>query len=345
MTEPGNLEELIEDLGDDRMDGDLFIFENASYRLWKLGDLAVDALATVIQEGPQKACIRAAYVLGNIGSDRALRALTTALADENSTLRKNTPHYEIWHDDRVAADFYLSLYRRPIEWRNTEEVVDDDTIMSLIDAMNTSELPRDEVHALAKIADERVIELLIRALASEDDKVFHDAFYGLLNIGKVAVKPLIECLEDEKLRQPAAWLLGAIGDVQAVKPLINALNEREAIFRVTIIAALGDLRDKRAVEPLNQFLYDEDQWIRRTVIISLGQIGKENTINSIISALDDPSRVVQLGAAEVLAELGDNRARAKLEELLNTEWRDAAQNALRRLAGEPAAPSIFDKRV
>lgn len=343
MAEMNNPVELVKVLDDDRMDGDLFVFEQAAYRLWKLGEMAVDALQAAVNRGSQMTCIQAAYLLGNIGTDRALQALTRALEDENSSLRKYAAEYEPWQNDEQAAkNFYLHLYRRPIEWR-IEDTVGDEVVKTLVEAMNTNELPRDEVRALAKIGDNRVIEPLITALRIEDDKIFHDAFYGLLKIGKAAVKPLIARLEDESLRQSAAWLLGAIGDKRAVKPLINVLNAQEAQVRVIVIAALGDLRDKRAVEPLKQSLNDEDEWIRRAVIISLGQIGEKNTLPVIVSALDDTSRVVQLSAAEVLAELGDDRARGKLEELAATEWREAAQNALRRLAREPDAPSVFDR--
>jgi HEAT repeat protein len=92
-----------------------------------------------------------------------------------------------------------------------------------------------------------------------------------------------------------------------------------------------------------RFLNDPDDWTRRSTIISLGQIGDQETIDVIVSALSDSSRVVQLGSAEVLAEWGDERARNKLNELLATEWRAHARNALRRLNHEPNAPSIFDK--
>jgi len=343
-----NLEELIRALGNDRLDGEVYVFKQASYQLWKLGDMVVDSLATILHDGPEKTCIRVAYLLGNIGTDRAKAALTQALEDEASSLRRlPTVDYKIWQDDQIARDFYLKLFSRPIEWTLTEanEEVTDEIVKTLIESMNISELPRDEVYTLAKIGDERVIEPLIRSLAIEDDKVFQAAFQGLLKIGKAAVEPLIAHLKDEnsQMRLSVAWLLGAIGDAQAVAPLIDALSDQDMSVRVTAISALGDLSDSRAIEPLSRFLNDDDEWTRRAVIISLGQIGEQDTTDIIVSALDDSSQVVQLGSAQVLAELADERARDKLEELLATTWRQEAQNALRRLAREPNAPSIFDK--
>lgn len=344
MSDNDSVEELIKALDDESLDGEIFEFVKASYKLWKLGDVVVDALEPLIYESSDKVCIRAAYVLGNIGTEHAYVTLTKALEDHTSALRKNATQWEIWRDDQAAKEFYLNLYSRPMDWP-FEEAVDDVTVRTLIEAMKQSELPRDEVYALAKVGDARVIESLIWALRIEDDKIFHDAFFGLLNIGKAAVKPLIARLHDEnpQLRVIAARLLGAIGDEQAVGPLIKMLNDVDTRDRIAVIEALGDLCNMKASAPIGRFLNDEDEWTRRAVIISLGQIGEKNLIDMIVSALGDSSRIVQLGAAQVLAEWGDNRARDKLTELLATDWREEAQNALRRLDGQPDAPSIFDK--
>jgi len=55
---------------------------------------------------------------------------------------------------------------------------------------------------------------------------------------------------DQPLARKAAFILGELGDPQAVEPLIEALEYGDPIFRMTAADALGKLKDRRAVEPL-----------------------------------------------------------------------------------------------
>jgi|GEM_PF-3910946 len=84
----------------------------------------------------------------------------------------------------------------------------------------------------------------------------------------VAVKPLIKAFnsDDWKIRRWSAEALGNIGDLRALKPLINALTgkskDRNNFVRAMTAEALGKIGDERAVEPLTAAMEDHYTYVR-----------------------------------------------------------------------------------
>ena len=99
--------------------------------------------------------------------------------------------------------------------------------------------------SLGRLGDSRVLELLLAE---------QDSANTLVDIGGVAVPPLIAALEDQARpayqRVNAALALGRIEDERVVEPLIAALRDDDEDVRVAVIFALGDLKYAEAVEPL-----------------------------------------------------------------------------------------------
>jgi HEAT repeat protein len=95
----------------------------------------------------------------------------------------------------------------------------------------------------------------------------------IIDLGKQAVEPLIQTLESEKIshyyRLNAAALLGEIGDLRAVEPLIHVLQKEPAI---PVIEALGVLGDERATDPLIECLQVNNEKVRKAAFIALGKI-------------------------------------------------------------------------
>jgi HEAT repeat protein len=58
------------------------------------------------------------------------------------------------------------------------------------------------------------------------------------------------------------WALGAIGDRQAVPPLIQALGDGNSDVRAAACRALGQIGDPQALPHLIQALEDEDEDVR-----------------------------------------------------------------------------------
>jgi HEAT repeat protein len=63
-------------------------------------------------------------------------------------------------------------------------------------------------------------------------------------------------LVDDDVNYKAAWALGQIGDTRAVQPLIGALDNPDALMRVSAIHALVALRAREALPRLRQMLGD-----------------------------------------------------------------------------------------
>jgi len=83
---------------------------------------------------------------------------------------------------------------------------------------------------------------------------------ALVKIGKPAVNPLIEVLNDKNkdIRLVAVVALGEIKDKRAIPPLIEALKDEDWCVRFAAAKALGEIKDKRAVSPLIEALKDEN---------------------------------------------------------------------------------------
>jgi HEAT repeat protein len=146
------------------------------------------------------------------------------------------------------------------------------------------------------------------------------------------------------VRLDAAEVLGKIGDLRAVEPLIAALSDEDLGVRQCATDALGKIGDPRAVEPLiNSALLDESLSVRERAARALGKIG-EPTVESSIVALSDTDWDVRLDAAEVLGKIGDPRAIPALEKAINDSHenvRDKAKEALAKIKPSDGAKSIL----
>jgi len=89
-----------------------------------------------------------------------------------------------------------------------------------------------------------------------------------------AIEPLLQRLTDdgsETVRRTAAFVIGQIGDIRAVEPLLQALKDGKAVVREAAAMALGMIGDARAVEPLIQTLQDKDSWVSRAAAEALAK--------------------------------------------------------------------------
>lgn len=91
-------------------------------------------------------------------------------------------------------------------------------------------------------------------------------------LGDAAVEPLLRALNSYKLGAEAASALVKIGDT-VVEPLIQVLKtdtDNDSLFRSSVVNILGIIGDMRAVEPLIQVLMeDDDSLVRSAVVRSL----------------------------------------------------------------------------
>jgi HEAT repeat protein len=172
--------------------------------------------------------------------------------------------------------------------------------------------PQDKSHACndatgeaKQLLDKLVVEPLIIALSCREDVELQRTTAIILGeLGDVrAVEPLIKLLKNSFSHEAdaAALALGKIGDVRAVEPLIQYLKEMGS---TAAEEALGNIGDVRAVEPLILLLEHFNESVRRAVVVALGILGDARSVVPLISMLGDGNRDVRMAASESLSKLG-----------------------------------------
>lgn len=116
-----------------------------------------------------------------------------------------------------------------------------------------------------------------------------DAIRRLGTLGEVrALRPLLNSLQDrtdDLIRSESARALGLIGDRRATSVLVTRLKEeRVAIVRARIAEALGKLKDPRAVEALAAATTDTELlWVRLYSAWALGEIRDGRAIAPLLN--------------------------------------------------------------
>jgi HEAT repeat protein len=220
----------------------------------------------------------AAEALGEIGDDRAVEPLLTALKnDETGGVR--------WK----AADA-LSKLGTP-------------AVAGLISALqhDDEDVRWKTAIALGEIGDPKAIPPLISLLCDDDRYVRSRAAYALSMMGEPAVDPLIHALRkgDGNLRWGAAIALGKIQNPRAIDPLIHALADKYENVRAESAAALAAI-GKPALGPLLQILKFSDGAVRLEIVTALGELHDTGAIQPLIQLLDTADEDERKAIADAL---------------------------------------------
>jgi HEAT repeat protein len=136
---------------------------------------------------------------------------------------------------------------------------------------------------------------------------------------------------DADAARDAATSLGALGDANAVEPLIQVLSNRDGYYHAVVRAAaavsLGQLGDGRAVEPLINAIQDSLAEPSAEAIRALGAIGDSRAVNPLIDVIRNPngffSPTARRAAVGALSRLQfDERAAAELLTVSTNPWED-----------------------
>lgn len=159
--------------------------------------------------------------------------------------------------------------------------------------------------------EDREIQRLIKLLEDQEFETWRKVADDLVEIGKPAVLPLIQVLEDSNniLRGHAAIILGNIGDKEAINPIITLLDDSDSNVRGNAIIALGNFQEVRITDLLIKHLgEDEDAFNRSCAADALGHLKEKRAVEALIIALNDIDPQVQEDAAWALGEIGDKKA-------------------------------------
>ncbi len=123
---------------------------------------------------------------------------------------------------------------------------------------------------------------------------------------------------DFTVRRAAAEHLGSIGDIKAIRPLIEILEDTSEyqIVRNTAAEALVKM-DSSAIEPLIYILGNRNENIREYAMKTLVKIGLPS-LDLIIYALENGNSNIRLSSIIILGKVGDIRAIDPLVNILST---------------------------
>lgn len=208
----------------------------------RLGDRsAVPGLIAVLDDAGASVewRVEAAQHLATLGDRSGREALVRALESDEEAVR----------DEAAISLAYLSYPRTPrAPLRRMLE--DDDEARRMRAAIG-----------LARLRDAEGLPILIEVFGSEDyDR--NDRFEAIRLSGVLrderAVEPLLDVLDDERMRRRAALALGIIGDERAFEPLVTLLaTARHSTVRESSARALGYLGDVRAIPNLMRAISNE----------------------------------------------------------------------------------------
>jgi HEAT repeat protein len=290
-------------------DEDSRVATAAATALGKLGgDEAILFLLRNLQAVSPELRRLAADALKDQNEERVTIALVGALQDNDAGVRGRAARYlerRGWKPAAPREQILLYVARGQM---GEAAALGPEAIEPLERVLQTGQynLQVAALHALGKISDERVLNLLVPALKSPDHAVVVAAIEALCNAGgpkaadavlttlespdhrvrvagteavarlevKNAAQALSALLKDSMwdVRRAAATALGKVKDPQAVEGLITALRDSDPDVREAAIASVGRVRDPRAVGPLVLALVDPEIGVRRAATYTLPQL-------------------------------------------------------------------------
>lgn len=277
-----------------------------SQQLMSFGDLSRDERAQFIS------------VWAEVESWRRLKVLTdlTDLIEDNVELNFDAV-FKLGLDDddsgvRLAALRGLFEYEEPDLIRRLCEVLRDD--------------PDTEVRREAAVALGRY------AIAAEFDRLDDSDALAVKEVLTDAVEDLDE---DESVRAAALEALGAISGEETQNLIESVYEEGGLLLRVGAVDAMGRSCDEVWLPIVLREMESQSPVMRHAAAYAAGQIGEEEAVEPLADmALNDPDSDVQKGAVAALGEIGGNRAKVALKNLLyvgDDDLRDEIQEALSNL--------------
>jgi len=271
-------------------DDDLRVARDASNAVIHLGQVAVPKLLSMLEHEKAGARSAAACALGRIGGEEVVEPLIGALRDKDSSVIQHAAIGLGRIGDRRAVEPLMAALKH-----------------------KESSVRRLAATALGEIGDAAAAPLLTRALNDRDPDVRWAAKSALERVRPPRtgsnVQEFIRHLrsEYESQREEATVELGALGDPEAIYSLIALFDDEYVSIRGTAASAVARI-GPQAIEPLRQAYNTRNANVRRSVAEALGKIRDPKALELIleIAQRDDHSSVRRAAAS---ALLGRNDAR------------------------------------
>ncbi|MFZ4729786.1 MAG: HEAT repeat domain-containing protein, partial [Pseudanabaena sp.] len=310
-------------------DESLIVRSNAAEVLGRIGgkdNIDIDALLLAFNNQDSLRLARLAWILGEIGSDRAVNFLILVLKDQDSYVR------------RQAAEALGKI---------TSNKAVDALIFTLDD--QDSYVRRQAAGALGEIACNTAVDKLIMALNDEDKMVRYHAIEALGRIeSDKATDALILAINDAdpSIRSSVVWALSQhkrISDKE-FNTLIYALKDQDSDVCDDVVDALIRIDIHKAINVLTNIINSEAKDMRSDALWALGVIGSDSSIDIFMDALNDTDDKVRSNATWALGNISSKKAVEPLILILNDQdlyFRVRVAWALGNIGCEKAVDSLI----
>lgn len=291
-----------------------------------MGETVSDLMIESLKDPDKEVRSTAVRVLGRIGGERALEALTMVLEEEkDESIRWNAVLILSGMGEEAIEPLVLAMKDPVWEVRDSAATtlanMGEAAFDPLLRALNSPHryTRSRAASALGSIGDVRAVEPIIRLLDDETDFVRWNAAEALGELrDPTASEPLGQTLldKDRGIQWQAALALGKMGE-PGVQILLQALKEDGAYTTQDLIAALADLGEMRALEPIVKALGSTTKEVRWNAIIALGKLGDASAVGPLADFLTDKDESFRGNAAKALGEIRNPSAVPTLLDALN----------------------------
>jgi HEAT repeat protein len=137
---------------------------------------------------------------------------------------------------------------------------------------------------------DRVLDVLVEALEDEDEAVAGRAEDFLLWLGEAAAPAVTAAVQHSSAPHSCVWILGQIGGLVALDPLMQALDHSNARTRAEACVGLGKLRDPISLQPLLRATRDPEHIVRVRAADALDRFGTVAVIAALSAPLSPGTR-------------------------------------------------------
>jgi HEAT repeat protein len=301
---------------------------NAAEALGRIGDTsAAAALTAVLSDPDAQVWQQAAISLGRMGDARAVHPLITIVRDHHSDLRTKAIRALGQIGDVRALDPLIDVVYQ-----------EDDRWMRLF-----------AIETLGRIGDIRVVEVLLDMAYDQSRDIRTKAIVMLgemqTTLALDALHALIIDVEvDANDQQTALFELGKRHDPRAVEGLVDLLlYDPQADTRMYAALVLGEMGDMNVVEPLIDALNDDEPEVANHAMQALVRMGDRVTDPLVSTLSQSISAERRVWAVRTLGEIASEQAIHALAQVAQNgaeQWwvREEAREILKRLGYDPPRP-------
>lgn len=294
----------------------------AARALGRIGAPSVPALQAVLHDRSPRVREAAVDALGAIGGPSVVPALAEVLGDDRSQLRQAAARSlaAIGGDEARTALLTALRHKDPATRLTAVQALgdlgDDRSVAALSSVVSDREkaVRESAVAALGRLGSSDAAEALLSAYEGADREVRQAASAALRALAWSPATP----------RQRAFHAVvggnfaGAVAEGRAaIEPLRIALQDRDGGTRRQAADALGAIGDPQAARCLMDALGDHDDQVRTAAGQALFRIGPE-AAPAIVDGLAARSGPLRTAVSAILASIGEGRVMASLLSVLMT---------------------------